>query len=556
MKKLKYILAAAFMVVCVAGATLPLGLTKVSAGSSMSYIISTSSIGETINEGDFSITGKVTADNGKAIFNAQSPKQKLRTKNKAFNMKEYGVETLLDFVSTFKFSSFGENGRFSLAFALNNSGAETGSDDSFAIIFGYDSAKNKIKIAIQEYLVGGTVVDVYPEAVFGTIKINREVTVKVHVDTDGKLTVSLKPQDDSEVPVVSKRQLTINPEGYIAYISEGGNDVTLSKPSILVYKYDAPENVDYVEDFNNGAYNANVLYSGCETSAIPPSSLSVENGALVFKNTANAYVSTRYKYSNFELCFDITDLQREVLKDDDGKIISYISSWFAIGFGVNSMDESAGTTTWYGTFLLFGFRYDDSYDKECETFYTLQNNNGSFNVLKSQSMKDFNIWSPEFKDEIINVKFTMTDGNIALYYKMDGDENWGEPYFTYDFGRVKTGYVRIFTADGDSESAKGLEYTAISNLTIDNFSIKNTDFEGVKKTLPTPEYKSNIWEKTPDYDYKTKPDANDLIANKITNGNLGGGKGNDNENCSASVFGTGVSLIVLAAVPFIKRKRK
>lgn len=557
MKKYKLLIAAAAVAVGVAGAGLLPNAVTAKAGSSEVYIASSTSIDDTsINSGDFLTTGKVAAENGKAKFNTLSEKEKLTTKTKAFNLKEYGVTTLLDFSSTLNFSSFAEDGNFSMAFGLNNLKNETGAEDSFAVKVNYDSASKKFSIGVSEYTKDGEI-SVYASTVIGAIKINRDVTFKVFVDTDCNLTVSVLPTGaSSETKLVSGYGLNVNPEGYISYISSGRNEITLSDPQILVYEYDAPETIDYTETFDKNGYNSNVFYSASTASPITPSSLSVENGALRFKNTAAAYISTRYKYSNFELSFDITDMARTATFDDNGNVVSLINSWFGIAFGVNSIDEAPDTTTRYSTWLQLGRVVPgvENFVKPANVHYLLWDNNGNWNnVTNPQYMTDFNPWSTKYDGEVINVKFAVTDGLVELFMKIDGDPDWGEPYFTYDFGKVKTGYVRIFTAGNTGIETKGIEYNDVGNFTIDNLSIKDTDHENAKTLLPTPEYKSNLWGKTPDYDYKTKPDDKDLIGNKISSGDMNGSSAKS--GCASSV-GLSLPLIALAAIPFVKRKKK
>ena len=557
MKKYKLLIAAAAAAVGVAGAGLLPNAVTAKAGSSEVYIATSTSIDDTsINSGDFLTTGKVAAENGKAKFNTLSEKEKLTTKTKAFNLKEYGVTTLLDFSSTLNFSSFAEDGNFSMAFGLNNLKNETGAEDSFAVKVNYDSASKKFSIGVSEYTKDGEI-SVYASTVIGAIKINRDVTFKVFVDTDCNLTVSVLPTGaSSETKLVSGYGLNVNPEGYISYISSGRNEITLSDPQILVYEYDAPETIDYTETFDKNGYNSNVFYSASTASPITPSSLSVENGALRFKNTAAAYISTRYKYSNFELSFDITDMARTATFDDNGNVVSLINSWFGIAFGVNSIDEAPDTTTRYSTWLQLGRVVPgvENFVKPANVHYLLWDNNGNWNnVTDPQYMTDFNPWSTKYDGEVINVKFAVTDGLVELFMKIDGDPDWGEPYFTYDFGKVKTGYVRIFTAGNTGIETKGIEYNDVGNFTIDNLSIKDTDHENAKTLLPTPEYKSNLWGKTPDYDYKTKPDDKDLIGNKISSGDMNGSSAKS--GCASSV-GLSLPLIALAAIPFIKRKKK
>ena len=557
MKKYKLLIAAAAVAVGVAGAGLLPNAVTAKAGSSEVYIASSTSIDDTsINSGDFLTTGKVAAENGKAKFNTLSEKEKLTTKTKAFNLKEYGVTTLLDFSSTLNFSSFAEDGNFSMAFGLNNLKNETGAEDSFAVKVNYDSASKKFSIGVSEYTKDGEI-SVYASTVIGAIKINRDVTFKVFVDTDCNLTVSVLPTGaSSETKLVSGYGLNVNPEGYISYISSGRNEITLSDPQILVYEYDAPETIDYTETFDKNGYNSNVFYSASTASPITPSSLSVENGALRFKNTAAAYISTRYKYSNFELSFDITDMARTATFDDNGNVVSLINSWFGIAFGVNSIDEAPDTTTRYSTWLQLGRVVPgvENFVKPANVHYLLWDNNGNWNnVTDPQYMTDFNPWSTKYDGEVISVKFAVTDGLVELFMKIGGDPDWGEPYFTYDFGKVKTGYVRIFTAGNTGIETKGIEYNDVGNFTIDNLSIKDTDHENAKTLLPTPEYKSNLWGKTPDYDYKTKPDDKDLIGNKISSGDMNGSSAKS--GCTSSV-GLSLPLIALAAIPFIKRKKK
>ena len=560
MRKAKSFLILAVIVLITAGLCIPQNLFRAEAGSSKSYIVSAVSIGDkSINTGDFSVDGKVTADNGKAVFDGSVSEQSLTTSTKARNLKDYGVKTLFDFKSTFTFLSFGEEGRVSLLFGLDKISGTRGDKNSFSIEITYSSSDKRFTIGAYEYLADGSVKEIYSPQSTSILKLNRTVLFKVNVDTDGKLNATVTPQGNSAFSVASDYPLTVDPQGYISYYSQGGNNFTLSDPEIVIYKYDAPENVDYVETFDKEGkdqYNANVFYSACDASAVTPASLSVKEGKLVFENTAAAYISTGYKYSNFELCFDIVDLARKAVKDENGNYLSYISAWFGIAFGVDSVDQSPDTTTRYTSWVQLGdiLDADPNYKESKTTRYVVWDNSGSWNAVKTQVMTDFNPWDDRYDNETINVRFTMTDGVIRLYYKIDGDAEWGEPYLTYDYGRVKTGYVRIFTADGDNESVKGLAYTAISNFSIDNLSIKNTDDERSKNVLPTPAFKSNLTQKTPDFDYKTNPSADDLIANKIQNGDMNGGS-TEKSGCSSSVA-IAMPFVAFAVIPFVKRKRK
>ena len=47
-----------------------------------------------------------------------------------------------------------------------------------------------------------------------------------------------------------------------------------------------------------------------------------------------------------------------------------------------------------------------------------------------------------------------------------------------------------------------------ANFSIDNLKITNLD--AIKSWVPEPEFESNKRDKTPDYDYQTKPDSEDM----------------------------------------------
>lgn len=552
-KKSKILIAAAALAVGVAGAGLPISATVAQAGLSGTQVVSSASIGTTtINEGDFFVTGKVTAENGVAKFDSDN--QKLTTKIKAFNLKEYGVEKLFGFSATLSFASFAENGKFSLAFGLDSLRSDAGANDSFSVEITHDSSK--FVVGVVEYLKDGTT-DVIFEQRAGAVQFNRDVVFEVNVDTDNNLTVSMFPKDATKASViVNSKKLNVNPEGYMAFASDGDNELSVKNPEMVVYNYDAPETIEYTETFDKNGYNSNVFYTNSTASPITPSSLSVENGALCFKNTAAAYISTRYQYSNFELSFDITDMARKATFDENGNVVSLINSWFGIAFGVNSIDEIPDTTTRYSTWLQIGRVVPnvENFVEPAKVHYLMWDNSGTWNnVTEPQYMTDFNPWSEKFDGEVINVKFAVTDGLVELYMRTDGDPEWGEPYFTYKFDKMKTGYVRIFTAGETSIHEKGIEFNNVGNFTIDNLSIKDTDHENAKKLLPKPEYKSNVWAKTSDYDYKTKPDDGDLIGNKILSGDISGGS--EKSGCASSVA-LPAPLIALAAIPLIKSKKK
>ncbi len=353
------------------------------------------------------------------------------------------------------------------------------------------------------------------------------VALEFSVTTDGAFTLMLNDEKKIE-----NKTLYEGGAGYFGIFSEGKNVVSIEDLSLFGYSYDVPENIDYTETFDNNAYNANMFYTMSKVSPLTPSYLTVENDALKFSNTAGAHITTRYMYSNFELQFDVTDLQRTAVYDENGNIIKLISNWFSIAFGVDSPEQLPESTFSLATSLqLEGMFSDEQTDQTVPSTFQrfVLRDKGSVQKIDAMS---YNIWDAErFDGKIVQVKLSVYDGLIQLWMKTADENEWGDPQFAYDLGYTPLGYVRIFTWGQNSVVEKGLKYNSIANFTIDNLSIKNTDYESVRNVLSAIDYKSNYIPDTEDYVYTTKTDSGDLLNNRLEEVNK-----NDSYGCG-SVLG-------------------
>lgn len=565
---LKYIAAAAVLTIAAGAGISTVKNTKLraDAGSSKVYVVSEASITKnTISTGSFFISGDVTANNGEAVFGSDAEISSLFAKAKIRNLKEYGVSELFSMNLKLNIAEIAASGRYSVCFGLKNIREYVGSANSFDVEFTYNDG---MYVGVNYYDANGNQSSVYKKQKFGALNLNKDISLSVSVTTDNKLTVKINGD-----AYVSNRSVN-DASGYVAFYSEGANKVTLSDAEVISYRYDAPETIDYVETFENG-YNANVFSSQSKASPMNPSSLSVEDGKLVFKNTAEAYFTTRYQYSNFELTFDISDLYNEAEFNELGEPTKLISNWFGIAFGVDSIDLSAAATVPQTSWLQFegvpiysNPPYGEDHTKVWENprYVTWENGNArDIQPMYGANGKSFSLWNKhDVQGNTVNIKFTMTDGLIELYYRIDGDEDWGTPYYTYDLGAARTGYVRIFTWGDTSLNPKGMAYQAMANFKIDNFSIRNTDNEAAKKVAETPDYKSNIRDKTPDFNYTTNPDKGDLLGEKLKNGTTGTQKAPANnagmtvtaKGCGSSLgAGAVLAALVPAGVILLRRKK-
>lgn len=547
--KNKRIIAAAFALAAGVALCLPVkGAQKVSAGASTVYVASSSSIlGNSINGGDFFVEGNVTASNGRAIFNKNAAESSLITKNKVRNLENYGIDTVFKFKSTLCFKSFAENGSFVISFGLDDLDYRPGAGNSYSIEITYSDA---LYIGAFEYREENVKTALYRSVKFGNLLLNSDIPFNVEVKSNGTIYATV----GSTKILTGAKRLAVTPDGFISFTSIGKNEVELTNVEITTTKYDLPENVDYFETFDNG-YNANMFYTESEASPATPSSLSVKDGALVFANTADAYISTKYMYSNFELSFDILDIFRTAKYDEDGKLIAPISNWIGIQFAMDSY--KANVDTKYATWVQLGAPPDGiDYTKPCNRVQRLWDNKGTWNVLKATSMNGFNLWDEDFiNGDVVNVKLTLIDGVVSLNYRFDGDIDWTE-VLSYDMGNTVSGYIRILTWGSKFLEPKGLAYNTVGNFTIDNLSIKNMDYESVKNVVAAPEYKSNLRDRTPDYAYVSSADEKDLLDYKIERNDMGSDIAASASGCSSSVSGVLFPALAAGIVALLKKREQ
>ncbi len=514
----------------------------VDAGASKVYVVSSASIrGDEINQGDFMTTGGVYAESSRAVFDAKASRYaRLLAKTRINNLKEYGRTELFEVSATFKFEKLVEGGMALFVFGLKQSRNGVGSADSGEVTFSYDYNNNCISIGVNEYKTEGVPTPVAEKHNYNMFSLNADITLKMKVDVNGKIYVSAECGESSvaAIDILSGKKLNIAPDGFVAFISqstgesdENKNIFRISDILITAYNYDLVETVDhYLETFDKGSYNANMFYSQTTGSPISPAKIAVEDGKLVFRNVGQGYFTTREQYSNFELKFDIVDMYREGKKDGNGNIVKLISNWFMIGFGVDNYNDPPSHQV-AATFLQFDGLPLDSPTSRSNHFtgevegvkdrYILFNNGnvvegGIKSMSGDKSECIFSLWDKDYiGNEAVNLKFTVIDGVMTLYYKLASQTEYVMQY-SYNIGTMQTGYIRIYSY-GNGVGGSVSEYTGVLNMTIDNFEITNLDNDAVKLVKATPVYKSNVLPDTKDYAYTTVPDESDLLNNKLKN---------------------------------------
>ncbi len=345
------------------------------------------------------------------------------------------------------------------------------------------------------------------------------------------------------------------PEGYFSIGYTGAKcTVTVNNMLIRTYSYERPENVeitgDLLEDFDTGEFNINLWESRSNTGAATPSYVRVENGVLRFNNTEKAHFTTKYKYSNFELNFDLLDVNC-IAYDENHNPIEYSSDALEIIFGVADYSEDVSTSMFADNYgVRFGgwiHGQTDSTQISDQLVLSGPQVEGSQGFLLSAMPETCNPFNAETTaGRSANIKIIIQDMNFRLYMKYD-DEEWeydadneiiSEPVLEYPLRFTPNGYIR-FCAYGSEK--------LFPNFSIDNIEIINLDEN--KQVIDNIGFDGNNYDIGDDYDYTDTDDDSDLIGNRIEAG--GGCSG----SIAAAAFVPAVLIPSALAVIMIKKRR-
>ncbi len=555
-KKISAILALSFL--CAACVPV-LGSRTAQAGSSNSYVLSEHAVSNGKIDTAYCLMSKDVKAEGNAIVFDKSCYESayLKTKTNIANMKEYGMEELFESSFVLNVQEIVEGGKISMKYGLDSLRETYVPTEYLEIAVTYGENLH-FTVTQRTEAAGEEVIKAFS---LGEVGYLEDVEVKLNVSTDNVMELYV---GDMTVPVLKNRALDVDCSGYMSFTQKGRNAFKIKKPSILAYTYDVAENVDYTENFDNGQYNANVFYSNAKASVFSGASLSVVDGQLVFKNTADAYISTRYEYSNFRLSFDLTDLQRLPVYDENGFLTSPICSWLAIGFGCDEMKDTVDKTIHQSTHLEFEaaniyanhvIPYPEQGNEFVNRYVFYEGGIGNGAKSNQQMIKPGGLYLWDYEtigDKSVHVDFSVVDGVVTLKYKLEGETEYRATAFEYDMGSTPTGYVRLFVYG--SAAASDLTTAAAGNFTIDNLSITNLENSAVKKTLGTPVFKGNLFHQAQDFNYTTQPDDADLLANKVA----AGIEADDVEKsgCGSSVGAYMPAVLITAAMATVVCKKK
>ena len=406
----------------------------------------------------------VIAKNGELVFPAESTKYtRLITQNTA--EKSDASKNLVEVEMTQIISSMPTSGEFILAFGLDS--IESLSGEAGQVEIAFTKAEN-MTVSIREFETAGEEVALVKNNTTN-ITEGKPAKVSVQIQNDQQITVNVNGS------TVASAKASFLPEGSVGFFQTGSCEVTISGLRICSYRYDRPENADFLETFEGDAYNRNLLFSKAGSSNYTPSTMSVEkykdDDVMYYENSGPAQISTRYKYSNFEMTFDVPYLLRKDVENEDGKTTHAKSMWFGVSIGDDMIECGISD---------YAYSADVIYFDQDSTVKSFAKNNEV--VAQSEKYPFF----AEDEERGFSVKVSVVDAHVTVGIKWL-DENEFTTIGEYDTPDLQTplGYLHIWACGP-------------ANMAIDNIKVTNLD---KNPNLVEVGYETSKFEIPADYDY-------------------------------------------------------
>lgn len=437
----------------------------VEAGSS-NLIVDSNSFKEELDIALWNATDdRVTAENGKLVFSAESKKSTaLITKTIAKNTGYHNE--VVSFETTMNLKGIAEGEKFVAALGLGSIEAVMGEPGNVEIQF---ANEGKTKMSVVAYDLDGNATEIVAPK-----SVNSKVKIKAVISAEGILTLSLNGNK------VCSEKLPVSGEGRVGFLQTGSCAVTIENVNIVSHRYDRPENTNIYEDFEKESINVNTLTA---KSLIPsysyvPYGMGIQefdgSHGMIFQNLACGYLGTLHKYSNFEITFDVVYLQRESELDEEGNILVPQSDCIVVSFG----DEAEDYNDWGYTTSPDAVVFDAA-----SNVYSMH--------LKPQPRanaadKGYAFASPDCKKNF-TIRVSMIDGEVTTSMKWMEEEKFTEILKYKVSDETPLGFVHIWAAGSNN------------NFAIDNVSIINKDLDPNTVEM---EFKSALYEVPEDFKYE------------------------------------------------------
>ena len=381
--------------------------------------------------------GDVLTENEMLTFPAESTEYTRFIAKNAISASEDFTE-LVNAVATVNFKKLPFGKTFSMAFGLPGIESLSGEAGSVEVVF---SNQGGIKLSVVAYDESGNAVTVAAPTACG-MSLNKRATVAVSISNNKEIKVSVNGSRKVSAT------LPVSGEGRVGFLQTGECAVEVSQINITSYQYDRPENTNVSEDFETGAMDVSKLTAKLIADmGIYPGGQRVEdyngNQVLMFRNTQNAYVSSAYQYSNFELTFDIPFIQGTRKFDEEGRMTESNTQKIVVALG----SEQSTFSTWSG--------WKTAAEAVSFDYYYVQSEN-----YKDASL----LWVDEspFAEggKPFSIKVKAVDGVLTVGWKLLNATSYKEVLSYNLTGGMPAGYISIW--------AEGQAFFAIDNIKITN----------------------------------------------------------------------------------------
>lgn len=408
--------------------------------------------------------------------------------SKIISHSDKSVDEMTGVEAELTLESMEEGSRLIFAFGLSNIEARSGEKGNVEIAL---EGGSEIKAGAVAYAEDS--VQTLAESRSCGITKGKAFKISASVTPDGLLTADVNGQR------LCSAQLPVSGEGRFGVLRVGSSEAVISSLSFRSCFYDTPENSNIVEDFERGDLNLNEFYCTSRYNGLDPSYIRVEdwdgNKVLRFKNIGLAHMGTVYKYSNFEITFDIPYFLNENVYDENGYLIGKPSTNIGVSFG-SPLEHPEG----------YAYVNDTDLIVICpDRLYSYSRKNWS-KSLSEVGMGNLS------KNEGYSFKFTLIDGHSVCQIKPLSSDKWvtvGE----CDYNQ-KTGHIFIWS-------------TGNSDCTIDNLKITNLDKNPVlidpgytSSIITAEDYQLTEEEKTLTFREETAPAGSDTSEGENENGEI------------------------------------
>lgn len=386
----------------------------------------------------------------------------------------YGIEKCFSAEVALTIGNLPEDRLFGMMFGLpyiSNAAGTKGSSMFYLMIENGD-----FYCGLNCYAEDNIPIPIIEKTILNGASVGDSLELNITVNNDGSAYAAISKKGAVEKTEIScAANEYIGGDGYFGFGQIGGNGETVALVSSAVvnsYRYETPENASYGEAFEKDTFNIGVFTAGQTKEG---GSLIVSNNQLIFSETAAAFISTRYDYSNVVLDFDVAWIREE-------------SAPIVIAIGAQSCDVP---DTSPALLIKIGKSEDGA-----ATEIVFQ---GKYGTSTAVLPSDFNLWNQDVTaGRPINVRIYSVDGNVRVLMKYSDETGFYQVAQFATEQNTPLGKVQIQGMSGKNSTGNfALSYIGIGNLDV---GAQEVTLEFISSDLFVP----------PDYDYKDSWKDEDL----------------------------------------------